>query len=333
MIKINKILKYLKKNIYLVCLILALSYIAYNKLYKNKESFDNLLGMNDEYSGINKHILADLKEKEIPIPDDYTRQSFILKHKILKYLKDDKLVELASKNEFTKEIYDDILQDWESILDGGEGREEGDRPNAADSFKTAFTMDKFPYWMQLFYYIEENQITDFLNNINNNDKLLSYLERITSRNEVVRYLPPISGHSFDEFCKVILTNLIKTSHNKIFGKKDERTILKDIEPTDAIQFDNTKTENTKKIWLDINSIKVNGSKNLIMVDVNRYNLLKQNLLKTEEKLKQNRSDLLKTEEKNRRLQEFSDYSKNYHIEKINKCRNRGLLSRILNKRC
>jgi hypothetical protein len=37
----NKILKYLKKNIYLVCLILALSYIAYNKLYK-KEGFENL---------------------------------------------------------------------------------------------------------------------------------------------------------------------------------------------------------------------------------------------------------------------------------------------------
>jgi len=307
MIKINKILKYLKKNIYLVCLILALSYIAYNKLYKNKESFDNLLGMN-EYSGMNKHILADLKEKEIPIPDDYTRQSFILKHKILKYLKYDKLVELASKNEFTKEIYDDILQDWESILDGGEGREEGDRPNAADSFKTAFTMDKFPYWMQLFYYIEENQITDFLNNINNNDKLLSYLEKITSRNDMVRYLPLISGHSFDEFCKVILTNLIKTSHNKIFGKKEDRVILKDIESTDVLKL---KNENAKKIWLDINSIKVNGSKKLVIIDAKQYNLL------------------LQKRSENRKLLE----NRNYHIEKNKKCRNRGLLSRILNKSC
>jgi len=40
MIKINQILKYLKKNIYLVCLILALSYIAYNKLEK-KEGLEN----------------------------------------------------------------------------------------------------------------------------------------------------------------------------------------------------------------------------------------------------------------------------------------------------
>ncbi len=43
MIKINQILKYLKKNIYLVCLAIVLAYIAYDKLYK-KEDFENLEG-------------------------------------------------------------------------------------------------------------------------------------------------------------------------------------------------------------------------------------------------------------------------------------------------
>ena len=36
----NKILKYLKKNIYLVCLAIVLIYIAYDKLYK-KEGLEN----------------------------------------------------------------------------------------------------------------------------------------------------------------------------------------------------------------------------------------------------------------------------------------------------
>jgi len=37
--EIIKIISF-KKNIYLICLILALIYIAFNKLYKKKESFD-----------------------------------------------------------------------------------------------------------------------------------------------------------------------------------------------------------------------------------------------------------------------------------------------------
>ena len=40
MIKINQILKYLKKNVYLVCLAIVLAYIAYDKLYK-KEGLEN----------------------------------------------------------------------------------------------------------------------------------------------------------------------------------------------------------------------------------------------------------------------------------------------------
>ena len=304
MIKINKILKYLKKNIYLVCLILALSYIAYNKLYKNKESFENLLISNYEYSGINKHILADLKEKEIPIPDDSTRQSFILKHKILKYLKYDKLVEFASKNEITKKIYDDILQDWESNTkfqpeeEGGGGAEEeggggAEGPSWRHEFKSAFTMDKFPYWMQLFYYIEENQITEFLNNMNNNDKLLYYSERITSYEDIRQYIPPISAILFNEFCKVILTNLIKTSHTfntmieqarldeeakqaAAFGKKEDRVILKDINVTDFSIFD-MASEPKKHFWVDLQSFKINGSKKLAIVDANQYDVVKNKL--------------------------------------------------------
>ena len=46
MIKINQILKYLKKNIYLVCLIIVLVYIAYDKLYK-KEGYEDVKTMND----------------------------------------------------------------------------------------------------------------------------------------------------------------------------------------------------------------------------------------------------------------------------------------------
>lgn len=87
---------------------------------------------------------------------------------------------------------------------------------------------------------------------------------------------------------------LENSCESIFGKKEDRKVIKDIATTDGLSFDNTKTENTTKIWLDMNSIKVNGSKKLRIIDANEYNLLK---------------------------------------EKNNKCRNRGLLSRILNKRC
>ena len=62
MIKINQILKYLKKNIYLVCLILALSYIAYNKLYKKEgleNSCDSIFGKKDE-----RTVIANLESKE-----------------------------------------------------------------------------------------------------------------------------------------------------------------------------------------------------------------------------------------------------------------------------
>ena len=170
-----------------------------------------------------------------------------------------------------------------------------------------------------------------LNNMNNNDKLLYYSERITSYEDIRQYIPPISAILFNEFCKVILTNLIKTSHTfntmieqarldeeakqaAAFGKKEDRVILKDINVTDFSIFD-MASEPKKHFWVDLQSFKINGSKKLAIVDANQYDVVKNKL----EDVNIQNIDLKKS---------------SYHYsEKLNKCMNRGLLSRILNKQC
>jgi phage anti-repressor protein len=62
----------------------------------------------------------------------------------------------------------------------------------------------------------------------------------------------------------------------IFGKKDERIVLKDIESRDAIVID-VNGMKEKKVWVDLQSIKINGSKHLAIVDANQYDVVKKRL--------------------------------------------------------
>jgi len=64
--------------------------------------------------------------------------------------------------------------------------------------------------------------------------------------------------------------------DSIFGKKDERIVLKDIESRDAIVID-VNGMKEKKVWVDLQSIKINGSKHLAIVDANQYDVVKKRL--------------------------------------------------------
>ena len=68
---------------------------------------------------------------------------------------------------------------------------------------------------------------------------------------------------------------------KKFGKKEEISVITDIETNNPIIIDLSKdtiNRGPKKFWVDLQSIKVNGSKHLAIVDANQYDVVKKKLM-------------------------------------------------------
>jgi hypothetical protein len=190
----NKILKYLKKNIYLVCLILALSYIAYNKLYKYKEhfSYDDIIGDYD-HPGMNQHLILRLKKEQITIPDDIEeKKSFILNKKILSTINNVQLTKIASNSEF-------LMIELNKIRMHAPILERKNNP----------PFIKVPYYLQYLYFMDESQIQYILQNLNKNIRFVNLLKNVKSKEILQKYIPNLLYEISEEFCKITLKDNLR----------------------------------------------------------------------------------------------------------------------------
>jgi hypothetical protein len=69
---------------------------------------------------------------------------------------------------------------------------------------------------------------------------------------------------------------LENSCDSIFGKKDERIVLSNMNDTKVVVFDMNGIKQ-KHFWIDLQSIKINGSKKLALVDANQYDVVKKRL--------------------------------------------------------
>jgi len=90
------------------------------------------------------------------------------------------------------------------------------------------------------------------------------------------------------------------------GKK--YTKIEDIDNSKPLIFDLNKMSDVDKVWINLKSIKVNGSKHLAIVDANQYDVVKKRLSTCEDVNIQN-----------------INLKKN-----IDQCKNRGFFARLFN---
>jgi hypothetical protein len=82
--------------------------------------------------------------------------------------------------------------------------------------------------------------------------------------------------SYIAYNKLYRKEGLENSCDSIFGKKEDRTVIKDIINPNPMVFDLNNIQ-SKKVWVDLQSIKINGSKNLAIVDANQYDVVKKQL--------------------------------------------------------
>ena len=175
----KKILNFLKKNKYLLSLIsvLVLVYIIFDKLYLNKENFEN------------RELISFLENKGISIPkDNEKKKTFLLTQKIIWLLDHDITKKLTSKNDFVEEERNRIFLHIKNY--------KGDRPN----------IDQMSYSLQYFYFLDLKIITTILQGMNKNNRIHNFISLINKesimKSESLRF--EFIQEMFNEYSKVIL---------------------------------------------------------------------------------------------------------------------------------
>jgi hypothetical protein len=210
MIKINQILKYLKKNIYFICLIVVLIYIAYDKLYKNIENFEDLIGDFDR-PGLNQHTIKYMSDD--PLPDDIEiKKKMVLNTKLLEFFKHSKLIELLSNSEFLMEKFNEQVK-WY-------------KKTAAERNKLKF--ENTPFFLQYFYFIPFSDISYTLQNLSKNLRFVAHIKHIKNEEDFQENITGLIFTCIEEYSKVLLKRNILNA-NAVMGMEkklnDEKEIL------------------------------------------------------------------------------------------------------------